>query len=198
MKMSSANEQFFQRWAEEFDGSTEWYDDDQRTDVMALVVLGDVPINVSRFDLGHNLSEAYQSIPQIINTVLRENTEDDYCPLWLADTYDNLPDYAGRAAKGTTAPIDEDWQSPFSTLQEAVAFVRNIPKPPKPLCKVFCAVLDKERYLQHGQLLFVKVDEAEPQVIPCRSGRVGAVFEGMDRGVWPDRLALWEEEGVCM
>jgi hypothetical protein len=61
--MSSANEQFFQRWAEEFDGSTEWYDDDQRTDVMALVVLGDVPIDVSRLDFGHNVDGTYQSIP---------------------------------------------------------------------------------------------------------------------------------------
>jgi hypothetical protein len=83
-------------------------------------------------------------------------------------------------------------------LQEAVAFVRNAPKPPKPLCKVFCAVLDKERYQLHGQLLFVKVDEAQLQVIPCRSGRVGTVFEGMGRDVWPDRLELWEEEGICM
>ena len=93
-------------------------------------------------------NETYIKSP-VINTVLRENTEDGYCP-------DNLSDHAGRAAKGTTAPIDENWRSPFTSLQDAVEFVRDIPKPSKPLCKVFCAVLDKERYRQHGQVLFVK------------------------------------------
>ena len=52
-------------------------------------------------------------------------------PLWLADTYDNLPDYTGRATKGTTAPINENWHSPFRFLQETVEFVRNIPKTPE-------------------------------------------------------------------
>ncbi|GAB7324401.1 hypothetical protein MBLNU13_g08339t2 [Cladosporium sp. NU13] len=135
---------------------------------------------------------------QIIHTVLGENTENGYCSLWPADTYDNLPDYAGRAAKGTTAPIDENWHSPFTSLHEALEFVRNISKTPKPPCKVFCAVLDRERHRQHGQVLSAKVDEREPQVIPCRYGRVGIVFEGMDRDVSPDRLELWEEEEICM
>jgi hypothetical protein len=197
MKMGSSNEQFFQRWAEELSGSTEWYDDDQRTAVIALVVLGNAPVDVGTLTLGITLMKLIDR-SQIINTILRENTQDGYWPLWLADTYDNLPDYAGRAAKGTTAPVDEEWHSTFSILHEAVEFVRNIPKPPKPLCKVLCAILDEEQYLQHGELLFVKVDEAEPQVLPCRSGRVEAVFEGMNRDLWPDRLELWEEEGICM
>ena len=53
--MSSVNETFFHKWVGESDGSTEWYDDDQRTDLMALVVLGDVPVKVSLFATGHNV-----------------------------------------------------------------------------------------------------------------------------------------------
>lgn len=192
--MTTGNEQFFQQRAGEFDGNAEWHDDDQLTDVMTLVALGDVSVDVSRFPSGHSLDEAHKSTPDH----KRNSSRKRYCPFWLADTYNNLPDYAGRDAKGTTAHIDESWRSPFTSLQEAVGFVRKIPKPPKPLCKVFCAILDKERYQKHGQLLFVKVDEAEPQVLPCRSSRVETVLEGMDRGARPDGLELCEGEGIRM
>jgi hypothetical protein len=96
------------------------------------------------------------------------------------------------------APIDANWRSPFTSLDEAVEFVRNAPKPPKPLCKAFCAVLEKKRYQEQGELLFAKLDENELQTIPCRSSEVATVFEGMDRDVWPDRLATWNDHGIGM
>lgn len=72
--------------------------------------------------------------------------------------------------KGTTAPIDVNWRSPFISIAEAVDFVLNTPRPPeppKPLYKTFCAILDKQRYERCGDLLFVKVDENEIQIIAC-------------------------------
>jgi hypothetical protein len=36
-------------------------------------------------------------------------------------------------------------------------FIRNAPKPPKPLCKRFFAVLQKERFERSGELLVCKI-----------------------------------------
>lgn len=69
----------------------------------------------------------------MINEILRQSTEGDYCPFVLADSYDSLSDYNGKTARGTIAPIDEIWRSPFATLEDAISFVRQIPRPPKSL-----------------------------------------------------------------
>lgn len=45
-KMSTSNRaEFFKQWSAEFENE-DWDDDDQRTDIMALIVLDDVPIEV--------------------------------------------------------------------------------------------------------------------------------------------------------
>jgi hypothetical protein len=61
--------------------------------------------------------------------------------LWLADTYDTIPDYnlATPAAQGTKS-VHDKWHSPFigSSAEEVAAFIQATPKPPKLLSKQFC------------------------------------------------------------
>lgn len=80
-------------------------------------------------------------------------------------TITTLPDYAGLAMSGTMSPIDPKWRSPFigKSIPEAVAFVRNAPKPPKPLNKRYCAVLTKDE-LESGSLLICKSQEDETDI----------------------------------
>jgi hypothetical protein len=60
---------------------------------------------------------------------------------------------------GIAAPIDPGWQSPFigQSIADAANFIRNAPKPPKPLCRRFFAVLQKDRFEQTGKLLICKI-----------------------------------------
>jgi hypothetical protein len=61
---------------------------------------------------------------------------------------------------GTKAPIDPNWRSPFigKTVRDAVDFMRNAPKPPKPLNKRFCAVVTKDLFRQHRALICKSLD----------------------------------------
>lgn len=83
-------------------------------------------------------------------------------------------------------------------MEDAAAFVRDAPKPPKPLCKTFCVMLKKDEYEEHGRLLFVKVDENELQAIPCSVDNVAETYMGFDRDTWEDSLLDWTEEGMAM
>lgn len=80
----------------------------------------------------------------------------------MADDYDTLPDYAGASARGTLAPINTKWRSSFigKTIPNVSAFIRNAPKPPKPLDKRYCAVLNKDEF-EVGQFLICKSLEGE-------------------------------------
>ncbi|KAK4507120.1 hypothetical protein PRZ48_000854 [Zasmidium cellare] len=179
-----ANEaEFFEKYSEFFEDGV-WEDDDQATDVMALFVLDQVS-------------------NETLNDILSRNKAD--CEgasyVWLADKYESLPDYSGgMSATGTAAPIDAGWQSPFlgKTTQDALTFVRNAPKPPKPLCKLFFAVLEKERYEQHGQLLVCKAADGEVQTIPCAASEIGTFFAGFERDEWEESLRRWQEEGIAL
>lgn len=104
------------------------------------------------------------------------------------------------SSSGTEAPIDAEWQSPFlgKTAQDALSFVRNAPKPPKPVCKLFFAVLKKQCYEQHGQLLICKAVDGEVQSIPCAASGIGAFFAGFERDEWEESLRRWQEEGVAL
>ena len=67
----------------------------------------------------------------MINEVLRLNTERMGEPyIWLADTYDSIPDYNPEdpGTQGTLGPIDSNWRSPFvdSTVAEVAAFVHAL------------------------------------------------------------------------
>lgn len=52
--------------------------------------------------------------------------------------------------EGTIGPISRDWRSPFAgkSIEDAANFVRNAPKPPKPLCRRFLAILQKDSFDQ--------------------------------------------------
>jgi hypothetical protein len=130
----------------------------------------------------------------MINEALRLSAEeegDSY--LWLADTYDTLPDYnpENPGAEGTLIPVDGGWRSPFvgSSVETVAAFIRAAPKPPKPLCKTFFAVLRKEQFEQSKQLTVYKIldvegateDEIKLQSVPCPAHLVGYFFTSFDR-----------------
>ena len=93
------------------------------------------------------------------------NTEEAGEPyLWLADTYDTLPDWEpAHPAEGTVGPVDENWRSPFisSSIQEIAAFIKAAPKPSKPLCKRFFAILQRERYEKDKQLLIYRISDGD-------------------------------------
>jgi hypothetical protein len=80
----------------------------------------------------------------MINQILEWNYEQSDSIVWPADTYDTLPDYDGEGPMPQIQfPLPPDWRSPFvgKSVPEAVAFMRNAPKPPKPLNTRYCAIL---------------------------------------------------------
>lgn len=105
---------------------------------------------------------------QIINEILDDNLEvASEAHLWLADSYNSLPDYRQNyEICGNKSPVNPDWQSPFigKSIEEAANFVRNAPKPPKPLCKELFAVLQKDRFQRSGELLFCRIFPVGGQV----------------------------------
>lgn len=138
---------------------------------------------------------------QTINEALRLSTEEEGEPyLWLADTYDTIPDYNPESpgSQGTLGPIGSDWRSPFvgSSVEEVAAFIQVAPKPPKPLCKRFFAVLRKEQFVQSKQLLIYKIVDIEDdsgggielQSVPCPVYLTGYFFMSYDR--YP---SIWEQ-----
>ena len=140
----------------------------------------------------------------MINEVLRLNTERMGEPyLWLADTYDSIPDYNPEdpGTQGTLGPIDSNWRSPFvgSTVAKVAAFVHATPRPPKPLSKRFFAVLQKERYEQSKQLLIYRIlavqGEDGPKLeltsVPCPGHLVSFFFFSWDKYFW-DRAVEYQ------
>jgi hypothetical protein len=78
----------------------------------------------------------------------------------LADSYTSLPDYRPNyKVCGTRSPVEADWQSPFvgKSIADVANEVRNVPKPPKPMCTLYFAVLQKDLYERTGKLLFCKI-----------------------------------------
>lgn len=128
---------------------------------------------------------------QTINKVLRDNSDNTGAQyLWLADTYDSLHDYDGLTHEGTSSPIDPAWRSPFvgKTPADAIAFIRNAPKPPKPLCKAYCALLQKALYEEKGYLLMCKAIEGkrDPETIPVEGKEAGLFFVAFEREEWDE------------
>jgi len=135
-------------------------DDIEGSELLALFVLDNIPNEVRKPPI-HNLKRDPVLTSQYnedVNTLIRENSRRrNSCDIWLADTYNSLPDYTGLAVDGTKEPIDTNWSSPFigKTVRDAVDFIRNAPKPPKPLNKRFCAVVTRDA-LQEGEVLICK------------------------------------------
>lgn len=110
--------------------------------------------------------------------------------LWLADKYENLRDFDGIGHEGTITPIDPSWRSPFvgKSPVDAIEFIRQAPKPPKPLDKTFCAVLKKDLYENSKQLLICKAidGQREPETIPIRFQKAGVFFVTFAREDWDE------------
>ena len=82
----------------------------------------------------------------------------------MADAYSNLPDYRPNyCVDGTENPISEDWRSQFigMSIEDAANFIRNAPKPPKPLCKRFFAILQKDSFDQNITMHICKIVPAD-------------------------------------
>ena len=105
--------------------------------------------------------------------------------------------------------MKETWRSPFigSSIQEVAAFIEAAPKPSKPLCKRFFAVLRKEQYEEDKQLLIYKIcdDQVEGsgertlQSVPCPIHLTGFFFRSFDRYYWDQAVkdqALYFNEGA--
>lgn len=130
---------------------------------------------------------------QTLSDILRANLEvTDEPYLWLADTYDTLPDYdPSNPPEGTSGTVDSAWRSPFigSSLQQIAAFILAAPKPPKPLCRQFFAVLEKKRYEQDKKVLIYKILETPAvestlQSVPCPVHLAGHFFISFLRDHW--------------
>jgi hypothetical protein len=92
-------------------------------------------------------------------------------------------------------------------MQEVAAFIGAAPKPPKPLCKRFFAVLQKEQYENSKQVLIYKIlddsgdggIERSLQTVPCPATLAGFFFFRFDRYYWDravEEQALWFNEGA--
>ena len=135
--------------------------------------------------------------------MLRRNEDDMECPsLWLADDYNNLPDYHPYlpSPEGTRRPLNPNWQSPFrgKTVAEAADFLRSVPKPPKPLCKTYFAVYNKALYREQDHIVVCRIlEDGQVQSIPCRAACLSRYFalHDPDLDAWEQCLTSWEEDG---
>lgn len=106
-----------------------------------------------------------------------------------------------RSPEGTKPPLDPNWQSPFQgkTAADAAEFLRNVPKPRKPLCKTYFSILSRTLYEEQGHLLVCKVlEDGQVQSIPCPVADVGIWFDGGNRDEWGRCLERWEEDGLAL
>ncbi|EME80968.1 uncharacterized protein MYCFIDRAFT_197825 [Pseudocercospora fijiensis CIRAD86] len=158
------------------ESATQRLDDDTRVDVYALFVLD-------------------AAVPHsMIEEVLAKNEDDEDYYLWLADSYDKLPDIDDDTrTTATEPPLDPAWRSPFigKSMEDAAAFVENAPKP---LCRLFFAVLEKDRYEKDDKITICKIVNGEVQAIPCTTEDVANYLLGHDRDTWDESFRRWREE----
>ncbi|SMY28472.1 unnamed protein product [Zymoseptoria tritici ST99CH_1A5] len=174
---SAADEAFFEGG---------WTDEDDRIDVYALFVLDETI-----------------SVAEIEDVLQRNYTDAGHAGFWLADDYHNLADYPDvgldeRIEHGTHLPLDETWRSPFvgKTIEDAAEYLRGVPKPRKPLCKTWFAVLDAKLYREEDQVLICKIrEDGRVESMPCVAAFVTVHFDGYDRGYWDLELDSWKNDG---
>ncbi|KXT18423.1 hypothetical protein AC579_8169 [Pseudocercospora musae] len=157
--------------------ATQWLDDDTRVDVYALFVL-----------------DARVTHAMVEEVIAKNEGDEDYY-LWLADSYDKLPEIdKEQRTMGTVPPLNASWQSPFIAkgIQDAAEFVQNAPKP---LCKVFFAVLQKDLYENDDKVMICRIVNGEVQAIPCTTKDVTNLLLGHDRDTWEESFRRWREEG---
>lgn len=140
---------------------------------------------------------------QTINKIFKDAFDQSrYDYLWLASDYNSIDvecgDYPGHLDRNYhCTAVDEDWQSPWAgkDLQDVVEFVRNTPKPPKALNKVYFVILDKEQYDAHEWLMVYKIVEGEVQSLACTASMTSIFLEVHHRDTWADTLEDWQETG---
>lgn len=140
----------------------------------------------------------------MINEVFRNAFPENYVDqLWLAETYDKIDSHCGHNFEGLrsygSTVVNRDWQSPWAgkDLEEVVDFVRNTPKPPKALNKVYFVVLDKEQYEQKQWVTVHKIVDGGTQAIPCDASSVSMFLNLHHREAWEGILLYgWQEYGV--
>lgn len=69
--------------------------------------------------------------------------------------------------------------------------MRNTPRPPEGLNTKYCAVLQKDLYETHAQVLICKaMGRKDPQTIPCPADRIGLFYTGFDCGDWKQNYKM--------
>lgn len=83
----------------------------------------------------------------------------------------------------TRPPIDPQWSSPFlgKSIQDAADFVRNAPKP---LCRLYFAVLEKDRYLNHDEVRVCKIVGDQVQTFSYDADSVSTYFQAVYDDMW--------------
>ena len=138
------------------------------------------------------------NLGQTINDILAGNMahfDVGRSEVWLAGDadYENLPEFNGATfTEGTRPTVEASWRSPFvgKSVAEVVTWVRGIPKPPKPVCKTFFAVLQKDLYERRGQVLVCKAkrNNSEPQTIPHDASHIAAFRAAFYRDNWGEHF----------
>ena len=168
-------------------------DDDEgcETELMALVVVDEFPIEAGHLAQRSGRFAQASRPHQTINKILEDNEDEANAQyIWLADSYDTMPDSNHPwIVEGTHAPISDDWRSPFTghSLRQVAAFVRNAPSPPEPIDKQYCAVLRRED-CERNSITICKIppegDDSEPQTIVTDPERLGMFFIGFNSSSW--------------
>lgn len=136
-----------------------------------------------------------------INKILEDNFNKAYCvTVWLADDYDTMPDFNALPHE-TGISVRLNWRSPVvrktaedrRSLADAVAFISNIPKSPKPINKAFFAALDKDLYEKTGKVLKCKIieGETEPETVPIAADNIAWFSVLFHREDWEE---VFEEQ----
>lgn len=132
-------------------------------------------------------SKQFLTRTQIINEVIQKNADENpgcYF-LWLADAYDTLPAITEERTMATRPPITLHWRSPFlnKSLQDVADFVRSAPKP---LCRLYFAVLEKERYLNDNEIRLCKIEGDQVQSFPYDAHMVATYFQSVYDDIWTE------------
>jgi hypothetical protein len=164
------------------------------TELMALVVTDEFPAEVGQT----TVSSTHLPLPywhyQTLDKILEANDEEaESLYLWLADSYDSIPDSrTPHYTDGTSYPVSENLRSPLigHSLRRVAKFIRDVPSPPNPLDKLlYCAVLRREEY-ERNEILIVKIpeagDDSELKTWVTDWDRVGMFVIGSNRYRWED------------
>ena len=120
--------------------------------------------------------------------------------LWLADTYERLPDFQRAKCIQGTKSAGAVWQSPFlgQTLADASAWVRGIRKPQKAINKKYFVVPKKEIFEKQAKVITYKAfdGEKEHQAILYKVEELGMWITSYNRHCWEQNYENYEERDI--